>query len=117
MDMTSNIYMEQLSSQYPICGLALWNPKPVENLHKQPGHVSIGDVGFLDHGAFMRIFNVNLPRDNPSNTTLIQLPEGYKPFESVPFISVYRGNVLQGEYYSHVSKVDNYCVHADTPDE
>jgi hypothetical protein len=78
VDQPFNIYREQLSSQYQ--GLALWDPKPVENLHKQPGHVSIGDVGYLDNGAFMRMFNVTLPWDDPSNK-LLGKPEKYEHIE------------------------------------
>jgi hypothetical protein len=104
VDQSFKIYREQLSSQYH--GLALWNPKPAEGLFNDPGHVSIGDVGYLDNGAFMRIFNVKLPRDNPSNK-FIEIPEGYKPLKREHFDNVLRSEVGQEEYYSHVSKVDN----------
>jgi len=69
-----NIYREQLSSKDQ--GLALWDPKPVEGLFNDSPHVSIGDVGYVDRGVFIRIFNVKLPRDDPSNT-LIEIPEEY----------------------------------------
>ena len=97
-----NIYRDQLSSLYH--GLALWDPKPVENLHKQPVHVSIGDVGYLDNGALMRIFNVTLPWDDPSNK-LLRKPEKYECIEP----SYVRDNEMrEGEYYTpNVSKVDN----------
>jgi hypothetical protein len=104
IDHPFNIYREQLSSQYH--GLALWDPNPVRGLFNDPGHVSIGDVGYLDDGTFMRIFNVKLPRDNPSNG-FIEIPEGYKPLEQEHFDNVRRSEVRQEEYYSHVSKVDN----------
>lgn len=108
----SNIYREQLSSQHH--GLALWNPKPVDDLFKDPGHVSIGDVGYLHNGTFMRIFNVKLPRDDPSNTS-IDIPEGYMPLKGEHFHNVHRDEVCQEEYHSHLSKVDN--VRANTYDE
>ena len=84
----------------------MWDPKPVKNLHKQPGHVSIGDVGYLDNGAFMRMFNVTLPWDDPSNK-LIGKPEKYERIK--PLASDVRENeIREGEYYTtHVSKVDN----------
>jgi hypothetical protein len=107
-----NIYREQLSSQYH--GLALWDPNPVQSLFNDPGHVSIGDVGYLDNGAFMRIFNVKLPRDNPSNK-FIEIPEGYKPLKREHFDNVRRSEVRQEEYHSHVRKVDN--VGANTYEE
>ncbi|KAF8493496.1 hypothetical protein F5888DRAFT_1618017 [Russula emetica] len=114
VDQPFNIYREQLSSQYR--GLALWDPNPVQGLFKDPGpgHVSIGDVGYLDNGTFMRIFNVKLPRDDPSNT-FIEIPEGYKPLNREHFDNVRHSAVRQEEYQSHVSKVDN--VAANTHDD
>jgi len=112
VDQPFSIYQEQLSSQYH--GLALWDPKPVESLFNDPPHVSIGDVGYLDNGTFMGIFNVKLPRDHPSNT-FIKIPEGYKPLKREHFDNVRRSDVRQEEYHSHVSKVDN--VRANTHEE
>jgi hypothetical protein len=94
----------------------LWDPNPVQGLFKDPGHVSIGDVGYLDNGAFMRIFNVKLPRDDPSNT-FIEIPEGYKPLGREHFDNVRRSEVRQEEYYSHVYKTDNNNSQAKTIDE
>jgi hypothetical protein len=106
VDQPFNVYREQLSSQYH--GLALWDPKPVENLHKKPGHVSIGDVGYLDNGAFMRMFNVTLPWDDPSNKLLGKPPEKYKRIEPNYVGNVRDNEIREGEYYTpHVSKVDN----------
>ena len=100
VDQPSNIYRKQLSSK--LHGLALWNPTPVQGLFNDPGHVSIGDVGYLDNGTFMRIFNVNLPRDNPSNK-FIEIPEGYKPLKQEYLNNVYRSEVHQEEYHTHLS--------------
>ena len=113
VDQPFNIYREQLSSQYH--GLALWDPKPVENLHKQPGHVSIGDVGYLDNGAFMRMFNVTLPSDDPSNKILGE-PGKYEPIKPRYFGNVRDTEIREGEYYTPcVSKVDN--IDADRHEE
>ena len=108
----SNIYREQLSSQYH--GLALWNSNPVDSLFRDPGHVSIGDVVYLENGTFIRIFNVKLPRDHPSNT-FIELPEGYKPIKREHFDNVRRSKVRKEEYHSQLNKVDNF--HAISPEE
>ena len=111
-----NIYREQLSSEGH--GLALWDPRPVEGLfNNDPPHVSIGDVGYIDRGVFIRLFNVKLPRDDPSNK-LIEIPEGYKPLERERehFDNVRRNEIRQVEYCSHVSKVDNN-LHASTHNE
>ncbi len=106
----SNVYREQLSSL--TYGLALWNPRPVEDLY---GHVSIGDVGYLlGNGAFMRLFNVTLPWDDPSNK-LLQVAEEYKPLELGHFINVHSSEMRQIECCSHVSKIDN--IHANTHEE
>ena len=105
VDQPFNIYREQLSSQYH--GLALWDPKPVENLHKQPGHVSIGDVGYLDNGAFMRMFNVTLPWDDPSNN-LLGKPEKYEHIKPGHLGGIRDNEIREGEYCTlRVSKVDN----------
>ena len=107
---SSNLYREQLSSLNH--GLALWNPKPVENLYT---HVSIGDVGYLlENGAFMRLFNVTFPWDHPSNS-LLQVPEEYEHLELGYFINVHSNEMRQREYHPHVYKVEN--IHADTHDE
>ena len=103
----SNVYREQLSSLNR--GLALWDPKPVENIYDQ---ISIGDVGYLlENGAFMRLFNVTLSWDDPSNR-ILEVPEEYKRLEQNHFINVHSSEMRQGEYCSHVSKVDN--THANT---
>ena len=113
VDEPFNIYREELSSHYH--GLALWDPKPVKHLHKQPGHVSIGDVGYLDNGTFMRMFNVTLPWDDPSNK-LLGKPEKYKRIKPSYFSNVRDNEIHEGEYHNlYVSKVDN--VGADRHEE
>jgi hypothetical protein len=113
VDQPFNVYREQLSSQYH--GLALWDPKPVETLYKQPGHVSIGDVGYLDDGTFMRMFNVTLPSDDPSNKLLGE-PGKYELIQPSYFSNVRENEIREGEYCTpHVSKVDN--MGADTHEE
>ncbi len=113
-DQPFDIYQEQLSSQY--LGLALWDPNPVQGLFNDPGpgHVAIGDVGYLDKGAFIRIFNVKLSRDHPSNK-FIEIPAEYWPIRE-HFDNVRRSKVCQEVYSSHVSKTDNN-FRAKTPEE
>ena len=113
VDQPFNIYREQLSSLYH--GLALWDPKPVENLHEQPDHVSIGDVGYLDNGAFIRMFNVTLPWDDPSNK-LLGIPDKYEHIKPKYINFVRSGEIREGEYHSpHVSKAVN--IGADRHEE
>ena len=120
LDQPYNIYQEQFSSLYH--GLALWNPRPLMALHKQPSHVSIGDVGFLDQGTFIRLFNVTLPWDHASNKLLGKNPDKYKRIELGYFDNAGGGGnvcdteIHAGEYYTpYVSKVDN--VRPNTRDE
>jgi hypothetical protein len=108
IDQPFDTYREQLSSLYQ--GLALWNPNPVENLHKQPGHVTIGDVGYLDSGSFRRMFNVTLPWNDPSNEILGKL-EKYEHIKPKYFKNVQYSEIREGEYHtSQVSslKVDDF---------
>ena len=78
-----NVYREQLSSLYH--GLALWRPSP-EGLYDR---VTIGDIGYISEGAFIRMFNVTLPWDDPSNRTL-GVPDRYDPLNSGEFTFVMR---------------------------
>ena len=119
VDQPYNVYREQLSSLYH--GLALWNPNPLMGLHKQPGHVSIGDVGFLDKGTFIRMFNVTLPWDHPSNKLLGKNPDKYERIELDHFdnasgsSSVRNTEIYPGDLCVHLSQVDN--VRANTHEE
>ena len=88
----SNVYREQLSSLYH--GLALWKPNPAGMYD----HVSIGDVGYISRGAFIRMFNVTLPWDDHSNTRLGSKP----PYDLLNSgdITSRRENFGKLEYYS-----------------
>ena len=114
IDQPFNVYREQLQSQYH--GIALWNPNPVEDLY-DCGHVSIGDVGYLCDGNFIRMFNVSLPWDDPSNTKL-GIPRAYESLEQGP-VNVRHSEFDQLEYYScHVLRVENDDeVQAESPEE
>jgi hypothetical protein len=74
------VYREQLSAR--TYGFALWEPEPC-NLSGCDGKVSIGDVGFVRQGRFMRMFNVMLPWER-SNGSLAE-PESYDPLDGGPF--------------------------------
>ena len=101
VDQPFNIYREQLSSQYN--GVALWHPNPDEDLY-DCGHISIGDVGYLDDGNFIRMFNVTLPCNNPSNAKL-GIPDAFRSLEQG---RVRGSQISQTQYHSpYVSKEDN----------
>ncbi|KAF8474361.1 hypothetical protein DFH94DRAFT_673102, partial [Russula ochroleuca] len=115
VDQPVNVYQEQLSSQY--LGIALWNPNPVKRLY-DCGHISIGDVGYLCDGDFIRMFNVTLPWNDPSNTKLGK-PEEYKTLEQGHFVNVRDIELGEVEYFSsHVSTEESAGnVYATTPED
>ena len=53
-------------------GHPLWHPEPTKF-----GEVQIGDVGYIDDGAFYRLFNATLPGDDPTNKGGV--PEDFVP--------------------------------------
>jgi hypothetical protein len=75
----SNVYQDQMTTWTH--GLALWNPNPLKEIYDQ---VSIGDVGYLHEGSFIRMFNVMLPWSHESNRTLGE-PEPYQSLGCGPF--------------------------------
>jgi hypothetical protein len=106
-----HIYQEQLSSIYH--GLALWKPNP-EGLYDR---VTIGDVGYVNEGAFIRMFNVTLPCDDESNKTLGD-PFHYGPLSPDSF-TIRSETFGKSDHYSRgVSREDNaHNIHAKTPDQ
>jgi len=55
-------------------GYPLWLPEP-----NQDGEVMIGDVGYLHRGAFYRMFNATLDKEDPVNDRL-GVPEHFERF-------------------------------------
>jgi hypothetical protein len=119
-----NVYRDQLAALSH--GLALWKPDPPRrNPRRNPNltekiyeNVSIGDVGYLHEGTFIRMFNVMLPWDHPMNRTLGD-PEPYEPLDCGPFDNSFRGLFDRVDHYSrYVSAETNYDnVGARGPDE
>ena len=94
VDQPFNVYRDQLSALYH--GIALWNPNPSKKFYD---YVSIGDVGYLQEGNFVRMFNVMLPWDHPSNKKLGD-PEPYEPLKCGPFANIYESHFDGVEHYS-----------------
>ena len=81
---TASLYADQL---IPLGrGLPLWEPEPTGL-----GEVLIGDVGYVDEGAFFRLFNAMLDADftvyenkdtgvSAVRTLAYSLPKSVKPF-------------------------------------
>ena len=81
VDPPFTVYRDQLTALSH--GLALWNPNPPKKIYN---NVSIGDVGYLHEGRFIRMFNVMLPWDHPSNRyRFVRSPEAYDPLDGGPF--------------------------------
>ena len=106
-----NVYRDHLSSLFH--GIALWKPNP-EGLYDQ---VTIGDVGYISDGVFIRMFNVTLPWDHELNRTL-GIPNHYD-FLNLDNIAVRHEQFVKLEYYSsRVSRKENTNnVRARSPDE
>ena len=99
VDEPFNVYQKHLTSPYH--GIALWNPNPVEGLYDE---VSIGDVGYICDGSFIRMFNVSLPWNDPSNEKLGK-PEEFKTLELDSFTR--ENKIDPADYLSpHVDKVE-----------
>ena len=108
-----HVYREQLSPLFN--GLALWQPDPAGVYD----HVSIGDVGYIsDNGAFIRMFNVTLPWDHPSNRTLGK-PDQYDPLILGEFTTISRMTFSMVEHYSRrvLREENDGNVQAMTPDQ
>jgi hypothetical protein len=107
------VYRDQLA---PLSqGLALWNPSPPKKIYDK---VSIGDVGYLHEGSFIRMFNVMLPWSHESNRKLGE-PEPYESLDCGPF-----ANTLERQFdrVKHCSRYVSAATNAGdrqamTPDE
>jgi hypothetical protein len=114
VDTPSIVYRDQLSALSH--GLALWNPNPPKKIYN---YVSIGDVGYLHEGMFIRMFNVTLPWDDPSNG-LLGKPEPYDPLDCGPFTNTIEAHFKKIDHYSRFVTADTDPVNktmAAGPDE
>jgi hypothetical protein len=111
----SNVYLDQLAALS--LGLALWNPSLPKSIYN---NVSIGDVGYLQEGTFIRMFNVMLPWDHPSNG-ILGIPEPYEPLDSGPFANTHGGHFDRVEHYSRYVSAETSAIagnmQAGAPDE
>ena len=107
------VYRDQLTSLYH--GLALWKPNPTKEFYDK---VSIGDVGYIVEGEFIRMFNVMLPWDHESNRILGE-PEHYEPLSCGPFANIRKGSLDKGEYCSHYVSTETNAGNSQamSPDE
>ena len=107
------VYQDQIST--PSQGLAIWNPSPLKETYDK---VSIGDVGYLQEGSFIRIFNVILPWSHQSNRTFGE-QEPYESLDCGPFPNTLKRQFDRVKHCSrHVSAETNVGYgQGMTPDE
>ncbi len=98
IDSPFDVYRDQLTSLYH--GLALWNPNPPKSIYDR---VSIGDVGYVREGVFIRMFNMTLSWDHESNRTPLGKPERYESLYCGPFLDV---PLKTQEHHSHSVKTE-----------
>jgi hypothetical protein len=93
----------------------LWNPNPPKEFYDK---VSIGDVGYVREGEFIRLFNVMLPWDHKSNTILGK-PDEYEPLSCGPFANISKRSLDKGEYCSRYVSTETNAGNnqATAPDE
>jgi len=94
LDPPFTVYRDQLTALSH--GTALWNPDPSKKIYN---NASIGDVGYLHEGTFIRMFNVTLPWNHPSNG-LLGKPEPYAPLDCGPFTNILEVPFKTQQYYS-----------------
>ncbi len=92
-------YRDQLANIYR--GHALWVPDP-SGLYDR---VEVGDVGYVKQGHFLRMFNVLLPANDP--TQVYGVPEGFVTLNMGQFINIRTLNLNQGDYCSNTVTVDH----------
>ena len=114
-----DVFRDQLKSLYH--GHALWMPDP-DNLYER---VSIGDVGYMKEGYFVRMFNVLLDWSNPLNCRLYDSesnsesqPENYVRLDMGPFYNIRQLGFSKGDYHSRfVTVSEGIDTMAMSPDE
>ena len=88
-------------------GHALFDPYPGKRLGdgdaviRKP-HARIGDVGYILNGAFHRLFNVHLARDDPGQTS--NVPDYFEPAPRNPDRTDYRSRSTPGVHLSSSSR-------------
>ena len=110
---SSVIYMEEMQSMRE--GTALWHPEPHSS-----GEVQIGDVGYIDQGAFIRLFNAISPDRYPVlSSEGSELPDNFVALK-LPSrrIGDYRPKALEPGFYpsksvrrTSIDATATACVH------
>jgi hypothetical protein len=109
----SKIYQDEMITLSH--GLALWNPNPLKEIYDK---VSIGDVGYLYEGSFIRMFNVTLPWTHESNRKLGE-PEPYESLDCGPFVNTFKRQFDRVKHCSRYVSAETNAGNRQimTPDE
>ena len=100
-------------------GYPLWHPEASED----DVEVEIGDVGYLDKGAFYRVFNAcrdedddlnYKPQDDADAGELPRVPDGFQRFTAGLRAKKMRGAINAGPYHSKTVKRIGANAHGTT---
>ena len=93
-DAAYNVYAKQLFLMRH--GYPLWHPE----IERGRGfEIQIGDVGYLQAGAFNRIVNATLPSDHQDHQKF-GTPKDHEPFKIKPFLIHTQENVIESHLCS-----------------
>ncbi|KAH9963427.1 hypothetical protein BGW80DRAFT_1340573 [Lactifluus volemus] len=98
------VYQNELKSRYKLHGWALWQPEPDPDSPTE--YVAIGDVGYIYNGRFVRLFNIQRKKDDPSHQQH-GVPEGYRHMPPSPFDIFQKSRLDRGDYCSRSVRTDN----------
>jgi hypothetical protein len=104
----SKVYQDRMTTLSH--GLALWNPNPPKEIYD---NVSIGDVGYLHEGSFIRMFNVMLPWSHESNRKLGE-PEPYESLDCGPFVNTLKRQFDRVKYCSRYVSTETNAGNSQT---
>ncbi|KAI0048466.1 hypothetical protein FA95DRAFT_1038458 [Auriscalpium vulgare] len=106
MPSSHEVYSEQMRTKHN--GYALWRP---QRPRQQPP-VSVGDVGYLRDGGFVRLFNIHLAEDDPCQG---ELPEGFEQMIQLPD-RIIEYDLRSGYIYSNAVRAISAGVQLSTGD-
>ncbi|KZT65360.1 hypothetical protein DAEQUDRAFT_530972 [Daedalea quercina L-15889] len=99
MPAASNVYAHALADED--YGYPLWDP----GYEQKAGEVEIGDVGFIEKGRFVRLFNVMQRPDDELNA-LRGVPEGFRQL-TIDEKHISTSSINRDSFWSkHITKVE-----------
>ena len=92
----SEVYASQLEDL--VYGYPLWYPDGPDDADD----IEIGDVGYIDEGAFIELFSAKYPADHPRNLRK-QVPPGHDPYEETKILYYNQEHCLDPGVYKSKS--------------